>query len=101
MLNVFSALCEPDTAFTVNVDVPAVVGVPEITPVEELRESPAGRFPDETDHVTPVMLAVRFAEYGECVMPSGRLVVVIVSVVTGSGFLLIVIVNCFSAFAEP
>ena len=98
MLNDFSALCEPDTAFTVNVDVPAVVGVPEIAPVEEVRARPSGRLPDDTDHVAPVMLAVRFAEYGEFVMPSGRLVVVILSVSTGE---LIVSVNCFSSLAEP
>jgi hypothetical protein len=30
-------------AFTVTLDVPAVVGVPEISPVDELIDSPAGR----------------------------------------------------------
>ena len=30
-------------AVTVTLDVPAVVGVPEISPVEELIDSPAGR----------------------------------------------------------
>jgi hypothetical protein len=32
----------PSVAVTVTVDVPAVVGVPEISPVEELMDSPAG-----------------------------------------------------------
>lgn len=84
-----------------NVYVPAFVGVPEIAPVEEVRARPSGRLPDDTDQVAPSVLAVRFAEYGEFILPSGRVVVVIASVVTGSGFLLIVSVNCFSSFAEP
>lgn len=32
-------------------DVPAVVGVPLTTPLEALRESPAGSDPEDTDHV--------------------------------------------------
>jgi hypothetical protein len=36
---------------TVKLDVPLVVGVPEITPVADARVSPAGRVPDEIDHV--------------------------------------------------
>ena len=37
--------CAPvvSVAVTVTVDVPAVVGVPEISPVEALIDSPAGR----------------------------------------------------------
>jgi hypothetical protein len=34
-----------------NEDDPSVVGVPEITPVEESRVSPGGSEPDATDHV--------------------------------------------------
>jgi hypothetical protein len=34
----------------VKVELPLAVGVPEITPALE-RVSPAGRFPDATDHV--------------------------------------------------
>ena len=41
---------EESVTCTVNVEVPAVVGVPEITP-DELRLSPAGRDPDVRDHV--------------------------------------------------
>ena len=52
MLNCFSVLFEPDTALTVNVEVPADVGVPVIAPVEELSDNPAGKLPDETDHLT-------------------------------------------------
>ena len=36
---------------TVKVEVPAVVGVPEITPVELVKVSPAGKLPDVTDQV--------------------------------------------------
>jgi len=38
-------------ASTLKEEVPAAVGVPEISPVCELRVRPAGRRPDETDHV--------------------------------------------------
>ncbi len=37
--------------FTVKVDVPDDVGVPEMTPVAASSESPAGRFPPVIDHV--------------------------------------------------
>jgi hypothetical protein len=45
------AVCDPPSfTATVNVAVPFDVGVPEITPpLERLR--PAGRLPDEIDHV--------------------------------------------------
>ena len=36
--------------FTVNVKVPGAVGVPEITPVAEVRVKPAGKLPDVTIH---------------------------------------------------
>jgi hypothetical protein len=36
---------------TVKVEVPVFVGVPEITPVELAKVSPAGRLPDDTDQV--------------------------------------------------
>lgn len=50
MDNVALAVCEAlSAAWSVNVDVAAVVGVPEITPL--LRVSPAGRVPLDTDHV--------------------------------------------------
>ncbi len=35
----------------VKVDVPFPVGVPEIRPVEELSDNPAGSVPDAIDHV--------------------------------------------------
>ena len=44
-----------------NVDVPAVVGVPEIVPVLALRVNPAGRLPELTDHVMPDTLAANVA----------------------------------------
>jgi hypothetical protein len=50
MDNVALAVCEAlSAAWRVNVDVAAVVGVPEITPL--LRVSPVGRVPLDTDHV--------------------------------------------------
>jgi hypothetical protein len=47
------AICaglELPVAWTVKLAVPGVVGVPLITPVEESRPRPAGRFPLLTDH---------------------------------------------------
>ena len=78
MLSAFSALFEPDTALTVNDDVPAAVGVPVIAPVEEFSDSPCGRLPAETDHVTLEALAESTALYEVFTVPEGRLVVVIV-----------------------
>ena len=80
MLNCLVVLLEPDTALTVNVDVPAAVGVPVIAPVEELSVNPAGRLPDETDHVTFEVFAESTALYEAFTVPLGRLVVVIVIV---------------------
>ena len=70
------------TAWTVNVESPAAFGVPEIAPVLE-RVRFAGSAPELTDQVTlPVApLAARGAEYATPMLPSGRLVVVIWSVV--------------------
>ena len=46
MLNAFVAvLFAASVTFTVNETVPAVVGVPEITPVEAARLNPAGNVP--------------------------------------------------------
>ena len=65
-------------AVIVNVKEPAVVGVPEITPVAEANERPAGREPDDTANVivsSPV--AVTVAEYAEPTLPDGNDAVVI------------------------
>ena len=45
-------------------DVPAAVGVPEITPVAEFRARPAGSVPEDMDHVLGVVppLAARVCE---------------------------------------
>ena len=46
ILNVVLAVCPNESCTcTVNVEVAAVVGVPETTPVEELRERPSGNAP--------------------------------------------------------
>ena len=68
---------------TVKFEVPAVVGVPLITPVEALRERPAGKEPVRTLQArggTPSE-AVRVAEYEAPTVPSGREAVVIVGTV--------------------
>ncbi len=44
-----AVLATESVTFTVKLEVPAVVGVPEITPAE-LSVRPAGRVPDEIDH---------------------------------------------------
>ena len=99
MLKAFSAAAVPSTALTVNVYAPAVVGLPVIAPVDELRFSPDGRFPEITDHVAPETLASRLAVYGSFTVPEGRLVVVIV--IVAGGVALMVMVNCFDALSWP
>ena len=51
------------TTRTVKADVPALVGVPLMTPVEALNDSPAGKLPVDTDHVNgarpPLTASVR------------------------------------------
>jgi hypothetical protein len=59
------AVCAGDPlscAVTVNVDVPLVVGLPEITPPLDI-VSPAGKLPEAIDHVYPGVppLALRVA----------------------------------------
>jgi hypothetical protein len=53
----FEAVCgfpEESTTFTVKLDWPAVVGVPEIWPLDA-KLSPAGRVPEARDHVYGVI----------------------------------------------
>ena len=68
-------------ALAVKLDVPAVVGVPVIAPVDELSDRPAGRVPDEMDQarapVPPV--AARVWLYAMLIVSAGRLAVVIVT----------------------
>jgi hypothetical protein len=69
-------------ALTVNVDVPVVVGVPEITPVVGARLKPVGNAPLSTLHVmgaSPVAVTVRL--YAVPLVPSGNVEVVIVGAV--------------------
>ena len=71
--------CESVTR-TVNVYVPRLLGVPEMTP-EVMRLSPLGSFPTIRVHVyggTPPV-ASRFREYATPAVPVGRLVVAIAS----------------------
>jgi hypothetical protein len=46
-----AGVASESATFTVKLDVPAVVGVPEITPEEEESESPAGSAPVMMLHV--------------------------------------------------
>src|SRR5574342_517999 len=61
--------------------VPAVVGVPEMTPVPLLSDRPAGSEPLEIDQVYGVVppLAVNVPEYDTPMVPPGIAVLVIVS----------------------
>ena len=87
ILRLFSARDVPDTALTVNVEVSARSGVPEITP-EVLMLKPDGRFPESRLHDAPEGFEVKVAEYELPTVPEGRLVVVMLIVdVTGSGLL--------------
>jgi hypothetical protein len=75
---------------TLKVEVPAAVGVPAITPVEEMAR-PTGHVPDVTDHVyggTPPV-AARVCEYGA----PRKLVGKVEGVATASGPRLMVSVN--------
>ena len=50
--NAFEAVCETaSVTFAEKLNVPAVFGVPDITPLEALRDSPPGNAPDKRDHV--------------------------------------------------
>ena len=84
MLSGFEAVVPaPSATWTVNPDVAAAEGVPEI--VAPLSESPAGSEPDTMDQVyVPVPpLAASACEYGEPTIPLGSDAVVTVS---GGGF---------------
>ena len=56
MVNDFVALAYESRACTVNVNVSAVIGRPVIVPVLEFSVRPSGRVPDDTDHVTVLVL---------------------------------------------
>jgi hypothetical protein len=78
---------------TVKLKRPSLVGVPEITPVAALRESPRGKAPADIDQVygaqPPVTASV--CEYARNIRPFGNEVVVIV------GAILMVMVKAFVA----
>jgi hypothetical protein len=89
------AVCAGDPlSFTVtlNVAVPFVVGVPEITPPLDI-DNPAGRLPDAIDHVYPGVppLALSAVLYELPLFAAPRLVDVIVNV---AGVALTVIDSC-------
>src|ERR1035437_5012985 len=66
--------------WNVGVAVPAVVGVPLITPVEGFNVKPVGKFPDNCQVVAPVPpVEVSVCEYGTPTIPSLSAVVVIFS----------------------
>ena len=80
MLNVLVPDALPLIALTVKLNVPVVVGVPEITPAVP-RDSPPGNFPELTDHEALLTDEASRAEYAVPTVPDGREVVVIVIVV--------------------
>jgi phosphohistidine swiveling domain-containing protein len=85
MDNSFVSLPAALDAFTVKVDVPAVVGVPEITPVVPARLKPAGNVvPPSRLHVGAVPVATRVWLYGVCTSPFANASVVIAGA-TGAG----------------
>jgi hypothetical protein len=65
----------------VKLDVPLVVGVPEITPLLGARLSPAGRLPEVIDHLYGAAppLALRAVEKGVPEVPEGSVEDVIAS----------------------
>ena len=81
-------------AWTVKLEVPAVVGVPVIVPLP-LKANPAGRLPEETPHVTvPVPpLDPRVAVYAALTTPEGRVVVVMTSL-----GLMVMVNGCFAVW---
>ena len=80
MLNVLVPEALPLIALTVKLNVPVVVGVPEITPAVP-RVSPPGKFPELTDHEALLTDEASRAEYAVPTVAYGREVVVIVIVV--------------------
>jgi hypothetical protein len=66
--NSFLALPALLAAFTVKLNVPAVAGVPEITPDEE-RDKPPGKLPESPLQVTDVPLADNFWLYADPTVP--------------------------------
>src|SRR3954451_3365252 len=68
-------LPEPAVALIVKLEVPAVVGIPEIRPVEPLSVNPAGSAPESTVKVYPPVppLAVIVWLYAVPIIPLGRL----------------------------
>ena len=78
MENICASLPLALVAVTVKVNVPATVGVPEITPVVALRVNPSGKSPEETSQVIgAVPVAARVVLYDTPVAPLGKVVVVI------------------------
>jgi len=80
----------PFEACTVNEAAPIDVGVPVISPVEELSAKPLGKDPEMTDQVKldgfPV--ATKVCEYAAPLVPPGNEVVEIVGAVVGGGVVL-------------
>jgi hypothetical protein len=58
----------------VKLNVPPVVGIPEITPVEEFKDKPVGREPEVIDQVYGVVPpeACKVWEYAEPPVPEGK-----------------------------
>src|SRR5579862_4040168 len=79
------AICgglSPSCTSTVKVELPCVVGVPEMAPVEEFRLSPGGSEPEATLQLLlpSPPLACSTALYGKLTLPAGRCAFTTVSV---------------------
>ena len=84
MDNAFVSLPALLVAFTVKLEVPAAVGVPEINPADE-SVKPVGRLPLCNVHVMGVSpVAVSCALYAVPVVPLGKVVVVMTGAVAAS-----------------
>jgi hypothetical protein len=72
-----AVLLAASVTFTVKFDVPAIVGVPVIAPVDVFRLSPAGSVPAERLQEYGVVPPVAASDvlYADCACPLGRLVV--------------------------
>src|SRR4030095_13900596 len=90
MLMALVTACTGDEASpsrTVKLNVPSVVGVPDIAPVPASMESPGGRAPEEIDQAKGAVPPApeRIAEKAPPAAPSARVVVAIVRGALGGG----------------
>jgi hypothetical protein len=93
-----AVLLSASVTFTVKLELPAVVGVPDITPVLEFSDNPAGNVPLLMLHVYGVTppVAASVVVYATLTIPFGSVVVVIISV---DGILIVILSAAVAVFA--